>query len=157
MPQDTVTQVRIALGLPMAPIVNSGIEATVSFFADVLGADPLQWTDYLRGIDFHSLVLRELLLPGARLARHRTTGPARIKPFLYFTKPGTSQFRTGTSFPVSLYELFECTSPVEALLSRAASISFGPADRVSRIGGGLQYIVSANAVRVLRQINESPS
>ena len=153
MSVDVVAQVRSALGLPPAPLVTRGIETTVLFFSEVLHADPLQWKDYLRGIDFHSPIRSLLLAPGARLARHRSTGPARPKPFLYFTQPGTSPFSTGTSFSSSVFELFECTSPVSALQSRASSISFSPTDRVSRMGGGLQYIVPATAIQVLRQIN----
>lgn len=153
MPEDVVAQVRSALGLPSAPLVTRGIETTVRFFSEVLHADPMQWKDYLRGIDFHSPIQRVLLSPGARLSRHRSTGPARPKPFLYFTQPGTSPFSTGTSFPESVFELFECTSAVPALASRASSISFSPTDRVSRMGGGLQYIVPATAIQALRQIH----
>jgi hypothetical protein len=153
MSADVVAQIRSALGLPSAPLVTRGIETTVLFFSEVLHADPLQWMDYLRGIDFHSPIQRVMLAPGTRLSRHRSTGSARHKPFLYFTQPGTSPFSTGTSFPDSVFELFECTSPVSALQSRASSISFSPTDRVSRIGGGLQFIVPATAIQVLRQIN----
>lgn len=149
---DVVAQIRTALGLPSAPLVNRGLEAAVSFFTEVLHTDPLQWSDYLRGIDFHSPVQRQLLPPGTHLSRHRSTEPARVKPFLYFTQPGTSQFSTGTSFPDSVFELYECLAPVSALLSRASNISFGPTDRVSRMGGGIQYIVPATAQGVLRQL-----
>ncbi len=153
MSADVVAQIRSALGLPSAPLVTRGIETTVLFFSEVLRADPLQWKDYLRGIDFHSPIQRVMLAPGTRLSRHRSTGSARPKPFLYFTQPGTSPFSTGTSFPESVFELFECTSSLSALQSRASSISFSPTDRVSRMGGGLQFIVPANAIQGLRQVN----
>lgn len=168
MPLDPIAQVRLALGLPSAPVVNRGVATTIAFFENDLHIDPLKWIDYLRGIDFHAVVprasnsfddplptavRRELLPTFTRLARHRSTGPARSKPFLYFTTPGTSPFSTGTSFPESQFELFECSAPIWALKSRASSISFGPTDRVSRMGGGLQYIIPASAEHLLRRVH----
>lgn len=139
------------LGLPDAPLVTSGVRTTLEFFRDVLRTDPFQWCDYIRGIDFHKPVHRQHLAPGTSLSRHKSTGPSRRKPFVYFTKPGTSQFRTGTSFPESVYELFEVTSSVAALVSSTSGIKFHPTDRVSRLGGGVQYILSARDSEHLRR------
>lgn len=134
------------LGVPNAPLVESGIRTTLKFFRDVLWEDPFQWCDYIRGIDFHKPVYVDHLLAGTRLSRHTSLSPGRDKPFVYYTKPGTSPFRTGTSFEESEYELFEVPqsigSPIDALVSYASGIKFHPGDRVSRLGGGLQYVLS---------------
>ncbi len=140
------------LGLPDALIVKSGIRATMEFFRDVLRTDPFEWCDYIRGIDFHKQVRRQRIASGTRLSRHKSTGAARPKPFVYFTKPGTSQFRTGTSFRESVYELYETPSSVPALVSFASGIKFHPADRVARLGGGLQYILSSKDSQNLRKL-----
>jgi hypothetical protein len=152
MPEDVVERIRRALALPGAPVVVQGLGVTAAFFHDTLREDPLRWLDYLRGIDFHAPVRVRFLSSGSRLSRHRGTGAARDKPFVYFTVPGTSPFRTGTSFPESMFELFECTAPVNALESRASSISFGPTDRTSRAGGGTQYIIAVSAMSSLRRV-----
>ena len=146
-----VDALRIKLGLPSAPLVLSGLECAVGFFTDVLKEEPLKWWEYLRGIDFHQAVRVELLPPGTRLAQHESLGSRREKPFAYYTTPGTSPHATGTSFPSSRYKLYETTHPTQALVSIASPMQFndvalGRFDRVSRPGGGKQYIIpSADA------------
>ena len=144
------------LGVPCAPVVESGIRTTLKFFRDVLWEDPFEWRDYIRGIDFHKPVYVDHLLPGNRLSRHTSTSPGRDKPFVYYTKPGTSPFSTGTSFEESEYELFEVPqeigSPIHALVSSASGIKFHPGDRVSRLGGGVQYILSFEDAKKLTKL-----
>ena len=139
------------LGLPRAPLVKNGLATTAHFFSTVLREDPENWVGYLRGIDFHKPVRVERLPKGTQLIRYDSVGDRSLKPFLYFTKPGTSPHRLGTSFPRAEFKLFETTRPVDALVSAASGINFGPADRVSRPGGGTQYIVAfADAPALVR-------
>jgi hypothetical protein len=140
------------LGKPEAPLVKRGVREALDFFDKILGVDPFDWVDYFKGIDFHDHVHRLTLKAGTKLSRHRSTGSARVKPFVYFTKPGTSQHSTGTSFEESEFEKFEVASPVVALVSTASGIRFGREDRVVRAGGGIQYILRTDAVRYLEQI-----
>jgi len=136
-----VDALRAKLGLPGAPLVKDGLNTTIRFFTSVLRQDPEQLVGYLRGIDFHKPVRIEKLPKGTQLVRYDSTGDRSLKPFLYFTKPGTSPHRLGTSFPQVEFKLFETTRPIEALVSAASGINFSPRDRVSRPGGGTQYIV----------------
>jgi hypothetical protein len=146
-----VDAIRAKLGLPGAPMVVNGLTTTVQFFDRIIRQDPAKWVGYLRGIDFHKPVRVERLPKGTQLIRYDSTGDRSLKPFLYFTKPGTSPHRLGTSFPTVEYKLFETTRPVDALVSAASGISFGPQDRVSRPGGGTQYIVAfADAPALVR-------
>ena len=146
-----VDALRAKLGLPGAPLVTDGLSTTVRFFNTVLRQDPEKWVGYLRGIDFHKPVRIERIPKGTQLVRYDSTGDRSLKPFLYFTKPGTSPHRLGTSFPQVEFKVFETTRPVEALVSAASGINFGPTDRVSRLGGGTQYIVAfADAPALVR-------
>jgi hypothetical protein len=146
-----VEVIRTKLGLPGAPMVKNGLTTAVQFFDTVLRQDPAKWVGYLRGIDFHKPVRVEQLPKGTQLIRYDSTGDRSLKPFLYFTKPGTSPHRLGTSFPSVEFKLFETTRPVSALVSEASGINFGPADRVSRPGGGTQYILAfADAPALVR-------
>lgn len=145
------------LGLPEAPLVNSGVGTALAFFHQTLRTDPFDWVDYFKGIDFHKRVARVQLSRGLQLSRHRSTRTARQKPFVYFTKPGTSQHRTGTSFPQSVFERFELTSPIPALTSSASGIQFGrpgsPESRMPRPGGGIQYIIKAGDMSRLTRVH----
>ena len=143
-----VEALRIKLGLPPAPLVLTGLQVAVVFFKSVLGEDPMRWWEYLRGIDFHQPVRVELLPAGTRLSQHESLGGRRDKPFAYYTTPGTSPHATGTSFPSSRYKLYETTHPTQALVSIASPMQFNDLaqrrfDRVSRPGGGKQYILAA--------------
>jgi Bacterial toxin 46 len=149
-----VETIRTKLGLPGAPMVKDGLSTAVRFFNTVLRQDPQKWVGYLRGIDFHKPVRVERLPKGTQLIRYDSTGDRSLKPFLYFTKPGTSPHRLGTSFPSVEYKLFETTRPVEALVSAASAINFSPADRVSRPGGGTQYIVAFADAPALVRVGE---
>ena len=137
-----VDALRTKLGLPGAPLVKDGLTTTVRFFSTVLRQDPANWVGYLRGIDFHKPVRIERLPKGTQLIRYDSVGDRSLKPFLYFTRPGTSPHRLGTSFPKVEFKLFETTRPIDALVSAASGINFSPTDRVSRPGGGTQYIVA---------------
>ena len=135
------------LGLPPAPVVRAGLATVVQFFRSVLNEDPLQWWEYIRGIDFHNSVRIETLPPKTRLSQHESLGSRREKPFTYYTTPGTSPTATGTTFPHVRYRLFETTRPTVALISTASPMHFndvarGEFDRVSRMGGGTQYIIA---------------
>jgi hypothetical protein len=152
-----VDAIRARLGLPGAPMVKDGLTTTIRFFNTVLHQDPTKWVGYLRGIDFHKPVRVERLPKGTQLIRYDSTGDRSLKPFLYFTKPGTSPHRLGTSFPTVEYKLFETTRPVDALVSAASGINFSPTDRVSRAGSGTQYIVAfADAPALVRVGNTRP-
>lgn len=140
------------IGVTPAPLVVAGMQSTLRFFREHLRVDPFQWVSYIRGIDFHKPVEDSYLDAGVALSRHRFDGPARSKPFEYFTVPGTSQFRTGTSFDRSIFEKYLVTVRTRALVSIAAAINFYPGDRVSRLGGGKQYILSAADAKRLRRI-----
>ena len=110
------------LGLPAAPMVDAGIRTTLDFFRNYLNADPFAWISYIRGIDFHSRVEDLTIAPPIKLSRHKSTGSARPKPFAYFTVPGTSQYKTGTSFQESVFELFAVPHLMRSLKSRASAL-----------------------------------
>lgn len=167
MPPDTrlaAEVLRQKLGVSFAPTVMAGLVATVDFFQIALHESPFRWIDYLRGIDFHSTVSALLLEAPKRLVRHRWSGPVRAtpaKPFYYLADSGASPTRTGTTFDKVEFERYEVTSPVFALRSIASSLSFAPRktdqddwdlDRISRVGGAVQYIVSASAFSTLRRV-----
>ena len=137
-----VDSLRLKLGITKAPMVDEGLAVVDEFFRNTLHQDPSAWIGYLRGIDFHKPVRTEWLPRGTRLIRYDSTGDRTLKPFLYFTKPGTSPNSLGTTFPSVEYKEFEADRPVRALVSTASGMSFGPRDRVSRAGGGLQYIIA---------------
>ena len=146
-----IESLRLKLGLSNAPLVRANLVATEEFFRLTLHQDAGSWIDYLRGIDFHRPVRAELLPRGTRLVRYESTGNRTLKPFLYFTRPGTSPNSLGTTFASVEYKEFEVDRPVRALVSTASGISFSPQDRVSRLGGGLQYIVAfADAPALVR-------
>jgi hypothetical protein len=139
---DDFDALQTKLGLPAAPIVRAGLTTAAHFFRTVLYQDPITWWNYLRGIDFHNPVTIRTLPKGTRLVRFESLGDRSLKPFVYFTAPGTSPFSLGTSFPQSEFKLFEVDRPTPALESRASGLSFSPSDRVSRLGGGIQFIVA---------------
>lgn len=143
-----VDALRTRLGLPAAPIVMAGLRTACGFFAEVLQVDPIDWLDYLRGIDFHKSVRVTVLAAGTRVSRHRMVGASRRKPFVYFTVPGTSPTTTGTTFEAVAYQEIVLPAPVRALVSSATWISFNDlvarrVDHVARAGGGTQYIIAA--------------
>jgi hypothetical protein len=113
-----------------------------TFFRETLRQDPLNWISYLRGIDFHKPVRVAWLPRGTRLVRYDSTGNRTLKPFAYFTKPGASPYSLGTSFPAVEFKEFELGRSVQALVSTASGIKFGVRDRVSRLGGSVQYIIA---------------
>jgi hypothetical protein len=151
MEMSEIDVLREKLGLPTAPLVLAGLSTTAVFFRSVLHQNPVRWWEYLRGIDFHKLVTVETLPKGIRLIRYDSLGERSLKPFSYFTSPGTSPHSLGTSFPSSQFKLFETNRHTPALKSWASSISFSPRpgesrafefDPVSRAGGGVQYIIA---------------
>ena len=91
----------------------------------------------------------------------------RIPPFGYFTEVGVSPFHTGTSWPSWSYKEFTVVTDTPALVSTASTLSFNPFDdaaepgrqvrfdRVSRIGGGRQYIVSRADWPKLLRVSET--
>jgi len=134
-----VDKLRLKLGVPDAPLVNAGLMTTVMFFRSIVKEDPLAWWEYLRGIDFHKRVELGRLERGKSLVRYESLGDRRLKPFSYFTDPGTSPFHTGTSFPEWQFKVFNVVSETTALVSTASGLSFNSRERmdpVSRIGGG---------------------
>lgn len=154
------------LGLPMAPKVVLWMQEAVTYFRSHLSEDPLKWVSYFKGIDFHSPVEQKMLATGLHISRHlyldpkpekRAATATKAKPFIYFTVPGTSQFSTGTSFDSSVFEEFMVTGPIWALISTASSMSFdrknssSRKDTTSRVGGGMQYIISAADFKNLRR------
>lgn len=146
-----IESLRLKLSITKSKVVDEGLTATDEFFRGTLHQDPMAWIGYLRGIDFHKPVKAEWLPRGTRLIRYDSTGDRTLKPFLYFTRAGTSPNSLGTTFPSVEYKEFEVDRPIRALVSTASGISFGPQDRVSRAGGGLQYIVAfADAPSLVR-------
>ena len=147
---------RRLLGLFDAPMVNQGLARTVEFFETVVKDDPMQWVGYLRGIDFHHPVSVETLKRSKKLIRYESAHRGEVKrlpPFGYFTDAGVSPFHTGTSWPSWHFKEFTVVGDTPALVSTASTLSFNPFDdasparqvrfdRVSRIGGGPQYILS---------------
>lgn len=137
-----VATLRKALSVPDAPLVNAGLDAARHFFAAAINADPLEWLDYLKGIDFHKPVAVVTLQRHKTLVRFDTLSSTRLTPFGYFTDGGVSPFHLGLSPSAYVFKTFTVVQPTAALASTASSLSFGPSDRVSRIGGGKQYIIS---------------
>jgi len=137
-----IDALRDKLSITKSTVVDDGLTAADDFFRSTIGQDPMAWIDYLRGIDFHKPVKVEWLPRGTRLIRYESAGNRTLKPFVYFTRVGTSPNSLGTSFAAVDYKEFEVDRPIRALISTASGISFGPQDRVSRVGGGLQYIVA---------------
>jgi Bacterial toxin 46 len=153
---DLTTELLKRLGLPAAPVVIQGIETTASFFAQWLQTDPLLWLDYLRGMDFHKVVRVTTLDQGAVLARFVVPGSANAKPFAYFTKPGESNARLGTNFPSYQFQLWKCLASIKSLESRASGIKFTLSDPVSRLGGGIQFIIASRDLRNLEALPPHP-
>jgi hypothetical protein len=137
-----IEELRQRLGLPSAPLVLAGLRAVQAFFTQRLHVAPGDWLSYLRGIDFHHPVEEVMLRAPVELVRHKPP-LSRPKPFLYFAKVGSSPMHTGTNFPSVTFERYRLTRPIPALQSIASAIAFGPADRVVRPGGAVQYIVAA--------------
>jgi hypothetical protein len=128
--------------VPDAPLVNAGLDTTRQFFATAVNADPLAWLEYLKGIDFHKPIAAVTLQRHHALVRFDTLSSTRLTPFGYFTDPGVSPFHLGLSPSSYVFKTFTVVQPTPALVSTASSLSYGPSDRVSRIGGGKQYIIS---------------
>lgn len=155
-----ISQMLRALSISEAPMTTAGLTTVVEFFAGELRihlesqSQWQQWIEYLIGIDFHQRIATEVLPAGTQLSRHEPPG-GRPKPFAYYTRPGTSQFRTGTSFPASTFKLFQFVRPTRALVSKAAGIKFGNPNIV-RAGGGVQYIVSASAPTTIIHTQQQP-
>jgi hypothetical protein len=146
-----IESLREKLGVPDAPLVNAGLATTMRFFRLVINDDAMIWWQYLRGIDFHKPVEIKRLSRGTSLVRYESLGDRSLKPFSYFTDPGVSPFHLGTSYPVWQYKVFNVVTETSALVSRASSLNFDPQDRVSRIGGGVQYIIAfADSPKLLR-------
>jgi hypothetical protein len=147
---DDVIEMRQRLGIADAPVVRAGLGTACRFFRHDVGVNPHDWTAYFRGIDFHHPVRVDVLARGTRLTRHLAPSP-RAKPFAYFTVPGTSPTRTGTSFSHVEYQAFVTTQAVRALVSVATPISFNDVHRasfdpVSRMGGGTQFVIAERDV-----------
>ena len=149
-PSNEIESLRLKLGLPDAPTVMSGLRIVDAYFREHLHLDPTaaDCIKYIRGIDFHHPVNDLTLNQPTELVRYRPVD-ATEKPFSFFTKVGTSPMRTGTNFPNVTFERYIVQRPILALESVASSISFGrkerlgPADKVVRPGGAIQYIVAS--------------
>ena len=137
-----VATLRRALSVTDAPLVNAGLAATIQFFEVTLNVRPLDWLDYLKGIDFHSAVSVTTLPRHKKLVRYDSLGARRLTPFGYFTEPGVSPFHLGLSPSEWVFKEFTVVQPTKALVSKASGIRFGVGDPVSRIGSGVQFIVS---------------
>jgi len=133
---------RQALGVSDAPLVNASLATTIQFFELTLNVQPLDWLDYLKGIDFHNIVSVATLPRHKKLVRYDSLGARRLIPFGYFTESGVSPFHLGLSPSEWVFKEFTVVAPTKALVSTASGIKFGKGDPVSRIGGGAQYIVS---------------
>ena len=145
---------RLQLGIADAPLVRAGLGEVCTFFWNNLGENPGNWIAYLRGIDFHRPVRSERLARGTRLIRYETTGSRTFKPFSYFTRPGTSPQTLGASFSETEFKEFEVIHDVQALVSTASGVKFGPRDGISRPGGGVQYIIAFKDAPALLRVGE---
>jgi hypothetical protein len=155
---DPVDRLVSQLGLKDVRIVRQRLAEVVRFFRTEVRADPLEWVDYLFGIDFYREVGIVTLRKGTTLVRYEEAGRVgRDKPFVYFTKAGTDEMRLGTNQVAPVFTRYSLANDVRALESRAASISFRPRvgkqgqvrfDRRPRPGGGVQYIVARLAAPV---------
>jgi hypothetical protein len=115
-----IDELRLALRLPDAPMVNNGVAATADFFRTVLNADPMKWLSYLRGIDFHREIRQVLLERHTTLIRYESADRREIRelpPFGYFTETGVSPFHSGTSWPAWNFKEFNVAVPTRALRS----------------------------------------
>ena len=65
--QGDVERIGSLLGIPLAPYVRAGVSLAISYYRHHLEIDPLEWVDYIRGIDFHSRVTLGYLNPGQRV------------------------------------------------------------------------------------------
>lgn len=146
MQNEDVVRMIETLSIRDAPLVRRGVGVTLDFFVYVVRADPFQWIDYIKGIDFHCDVRQVSLPKGVTLARfEQFEGPGRPKPFSYFTKAGTSETSLGTNYSRYRFALFQTERLTPALLSRAADIQFGGRPRP---GGGMQYIIPTSCAPV---------
>ena len=157
MRPDPIEELRTKLGLPAAPLVLTGLRTASDFFRTVVREDPLKWWQYLRGIDFHRRVEVRRLPRGTKLVRYESLGDRTLKPFSYFTESGTSPFSIGTSFPAHQFKVYEAARDTAALVSTASGLSFSPTDRVSRLGGGTQYIIAFADLPALVRVAEPQS
>jgi hypothetical protein len=137
----SVEPLRQALSITSAPVVNAGLATTIRFFESTLGVNPMEWLDYVKGIDFHKPISLVTLAPHTRLIRFDTLSRWRLTPFSYFTGAGVSPFHLGLSPDQWEFREYTVTRPTQALVSSASDMAFGPG-RPSRVGGGVQYIVS---------------
>jgi hypothetical protein len=137
-----VAKLRQALRVPDAPLVNTGLASAIQFFEVVLNVQPLDWLDYLKGIDFHSSVSMTTLLRHKKVVRYDPLSGKRLTPFGYFTDAGVSPFHLGLSPSQWVFKEYTVVEPTRALVSTASAIKFGVNDSVARIGGGVQYIIS---------------
>ncbi len=144
-------QLRTVLGLPLAPLVDRGLRETTRFFRQWLHCEPLAWSSYIKGIDFHKTVETVTLRPNTRLVRYDPPD-TRAKPFMFFTRPGTSPHQTGTSFERVTFKEYQTEKPILALRSFASDMTFGLHDQVSRPGGGMQYIIRTIDCPALRRV-----
>jgi hypothetical protein len=124
------------------------VEAALRFFVHRLGLDPFDplWFRYVTGIDFHREVVEKDLSSGTKLMTWEARPAGRPKPFRYFAARGSSPTRLGTTFPSYQYVEYEVIGRVPALTSHASGIRFDEWDMVSRLGGGIQYIVPSSVV-----------
>ena len=149
---------RERLRLPATPFVLDGLDKTIAFFRSALDVNPLDWLEYVRGIDFHNEVAVRTLLRGTKLVQYRPLSRSEVSiipPFGFFTRPGVSPFQLGWSRPEWEPRSYITLIDTPVLTSTAASLSYGPRDRlpdpghqrdhISRVGGGVQYIISRAA------------
>lgn len=131
----------------VAPMVRRGVETTVRYFHDEIGIGfhdiKTTWIEYIKGIDFHYPVTIIELHAGTKMVQYRPPD-ARNKPFVYYTKPGTSQMNLGISFHEYRFREVHLRQQASALKSRASDLGWkklGHWDGISRPGGGTQYIL----------------
>ena len=141
-PVSSIDELRKQLGLPNAPLVLAGLQTVQAFFSQKLKVSAADWISYLRGIDFHHPVREVTLMAPLEVVRHKPE-LSRPKPFLYFAEVGSTPMRTGTNFPNVTFERYGFNRPIVALQSIASPIAFGPADRIVRPGGAVQFIIAS--------------
>lgn len=150
----SIEALRQKLGVADAHVVREGLLATVNFFDTFVHDDPMNWWQYLKGIDFHQQVEIRYLGRGTPLVRYESPGEHLLKPFSYFTNPGSSPFRGRARFPAWECKTFTVLVEIPTLVSRSSGGGFDSRSRTARSIGGTQFLIAFADWPKLIQIDE---
>ena len=150
----SIEALRQKLGIADAHIVREGLLATINFFDTFVRDDPMIWWQYLKGIDYHQQVEIRYLGRGTPLVRYESPGEHLLKPFSYFTNPGSSPFRGRARFPAWECKTYSVLVELPTLVSRSSGAGFDSRSRTVRSIGGTQFLVAFADWPKLIQIDE---